>query len=329
MAPNAPVNFVACNRDDLRAIASAHGEEHEEADGPQPPELMWRDAEEAARKRPRRDERTAGRDECGRQGGRGGAVRSTPCVPQQRADQREHDHHGDDRSGERRDVGEIGLHTDERNAVDLRHECITERRPQPPRRKRHDCRHDARAEGPADRLLRRADRAHQTAEVAVASVQCLLDQRRRPKHEEHDGRHQRRAPHLPAKFGPAVGITTSPLPHRPRERTRAPDRQHGDEHRVTQMGLEYEARDADGKRQQCEIAARERPHEHDEEQERKQHRVRLPRIEQQLAPHGPREPRGHRHRGGARDRTAAAVGDDGDADDRGTVEQQHPDGEPG
>ena len=28
-------------------------------------------------------------------------------------------------------------------------------------------------------------------------------------------------------------------------------------------------------------------------------------------------------------RTAAAVGDDGDADDRGTVEQQHPDGEPG
>jgi hypothetical protein len=56
--------------------------------------------------------------------------------------------------------------------------------------------------------------------------------------------------------------------------------------------------------------------------------VRLPRVEEQLAAHGPAQHRGHEHRHAAEHRAAAAVCDHRDADDRSHVRQARPDREP-
>ena len=45
-----------------------------------------------------------------------------------------------------------------------------------------------------------------------------------------------------------------------------------------------------------EVAAAHRPHEHQEEEERQEEAVRLPRVEEELAAHRPAHDRGHEHR---------------------------------
>jgi hypothetical protein len=152
-------------------------------------------------------------------------------------------------------------------------------------------------------------------QVSLARTGHLLPHRLCPAQRAHEHGGEEHAADLRIDHGPA------PVPAPSNERNDAERAEQRHEQRVAQMRLDNQAPHADRPRQRNRVAARERPHEEQKQQERQQHAVWRPRVEQQLAAHGPRQcGRGsHRHDDGARVPAAPSAG--GDAEDGHAVQR--------
>ena len=95
------------------------------------------------------------------------------------------------------------------------------------------------------------------------------------------------------------------------------------------MRLDDQAGQADRPRQDGEVAAGQRPHQDEVAQHRHQQAVRLPRVDEQLAPQRPHQGGGRSHGDDHAPGARLPAGGDGDAHDGGDVDQGRPDRQPG
>ena len=293
------------------------GEEDEGPEWPQPAERVRSHlAERRHRSSPGCDQPDCQRHRGRRESARRHAIVASVCVPPA-----PHEHGGQD--PQRQDGA------DERRSIPAGDEGVLHRRPKPPRRQGDDGGDHSRAEVEADRVGGAAGTVDQPGDVPATVRRELLDERLDPTQRQHRSSRRGVPERSPAPATPNAGLLAALAPEREREAEHPPCPEQRDQEDIAQVRLHDEAADAgrEGERQQ--VAARHRPDEHEEEQEREQHRVWAPRIEQQLAAHGPAQRGRGRHGDGSDQRAAPPVREQRDADDAQRVDESRTERDPG
>ena len=195
---------------------------------------------------------------------------------------------------------------------------VVETRPDPPRR--HG---EHRAEEPhpesntVARILVGAGRVEQAREIALPGAEELLPQRLGPQHDaDADGGEERRA-----VAGPGAPTIVDD------EGSDAGDDQRRHDQQIAEVGLHAQGSHRHRDRQGAPAPGEHGPHQHQEAEERQDQDVRLPDVEQQVAPQRPGQDGGRQGDAGCRAVAVDPPGHQHADPDRGDVEHRGAHGE--